>query len=812
MIKLYLKIALRYLQKNKLYSFINIFGLAVGIASFFLIMIYVNYERSYDKFAGSENVFHVYAESPEGEAFIPSDAQTPNLSGPTLKKAFPEVVDQVRFYQLNQVSFIINENIIPETNGYLADASCINIFQHEMVEGDASTALTAPNSLVLTESTATKLFGDQAAMGKSVNMYSGSSNVMLQVTGIMKDIASNTHLKTNFLLSWNTMKTWERMEDDFEPNWNQYNFFTYIQVDKNADRKQLRKKITAGQFEGGDEMVSVDERHNIQPIEDIHLHSNMPYEAEVNGSITRVKFLSAIAGIILILSWLNYINLSTTKSLERAKEVGIRKVAGAQKEQLIVQSLLESIILNVIAILFAIGITAILLPFYIEFTGKALSFGLSDLGNLIPILLFLLVATVVVGLYPAMLHSSYTPIRALKGKIQASGAGLNIRKALIIVQFAATIILLVGTMVVTKQIDHLQKQPTGAELNQVVAFIGDIISDKPDSVLANEFNVLQQEIEKLPFVENMAVTQTYPGDGYNLSSFDGLTFPNGEVDETTTIYNYRASPSYFETVAIEFVAGQNYFTPTGDQEFPIAINETLARTIGFPDPADAVSQVLKFWGETWRISGVIKDYHHFGLKKKVEPLIIWPANSRNLNNVIVKLDPSANSTSAFRGMIDQLESTWYEIYPQSTFDFTLLDKKYEAQYKEDKKFGDAFRIFTILAILIAALGLFGLTSYTCIQRKKEIGVRKVNGASILSILKLLNLDFIKWIGIAFITAAPIAWYIMNSWLETFAVKTALPWWIFALAAVIAVIITMVTVSWQSFVAASANPVEALKDE
>ncbi len=805
MYNLYFKIAIRYLLKNKLYSVINILGLAIGVASFILIMVYVNYENDYDKFAGSENVYRVYMDYKKGDQFVPGDAQTYNVTGPTFQKEFPEVLDFTRFYRLEKTTLKIENKIIEETNGNLADPSYFEIFNQTLLKGDITTALVEPNSIVLTETVAKKLFGNENPIGKTISVFWGSQ-VLATIKGVMQDIPKNTHFKINYLLSFETIQTWDEFEGQKKPDWSRNNYFTYLKIDKNADISLLQKKITESNFED-----DPDERHNIEPIEDIHLYSNKPYEAELNGSVVRVKFLTAIAFIILILSWLNYINLSTTKSLERAKEIGIRKVAGAQKQQLIIQLLLESMILNMIAIIMAIVLAIIILPLYNSFTGKALTFELASLANILPILGFILLGMMLAGLYPAILLSNYSPSKALKGKIKTSANGLNIRKGLIITQFLATIVLLIGTIVVTKQINYIQKQPIGSDLNDIVAIHGEILNKKSDSLLIQDFTTLSNEMRKLSMVKDVTTTQTYPGDGYdNLSSFMEITHPDGTKEGNVTYYFYIAESNYFDLMDIEFLAGNTFLPNSKINDRNLVINEKFAKEIGIPNPKESINQKVKFWDVEWNIIGVIKNYHHFGLKTPMQPVMIRYGKIRN--NLLVKLDPEVASTIGYQSSLSQLQHVWEEVFPQSTFNYTFINKKFQAQYEEDTKFSEAFKIFTALAIFIAALGLFGLTSYTCIQRKKEIGIRKVNGASIFKILKLLNIDFIKWVGVAFIIAVPIAWYAMNSWLENFAVKTNLSWWVFILAGIMALGITLLTVSWQSFMAANGNPVDALRNE
>ena len=805
MYKLYLKIATRYLLKNKLYSFINIFGLAIGVASFILIMLYVNYEYSYDRFEGSENVHRVYMDYTEEGVFVPGDAQSYNLSGPSLKEAFPEISEFVRLSHIEDVTFKNGNAIVDGEKGALADPSIFEVLNYSLIKGDIHSALKEPFTILLTESLAKKIFGNENPIGKSLEVIYGG-NTMFKVDGILKDFSNNTHIKNDFLMSFATFRTWEGYRNPNELNWNGNSYFTYLKIDKNADLGLLTAKIKDFKVES-----LPYERHNIEPLEDIHLYSDKPYEAEANGSASRVSFLLAIAFIIIILSWLNYINLSTTKSLERAKETGIRKVAGAQKPQIIAQSFLESLLLNSVAIVLAIVIVLLILPVFNTYVGKELGLGLANLKDFLPMLGFILLGATISGIYPAIVLSNYTPAKALKGKIRTSSVGLNIRKGLIIGQFLATIMLLIGTIVVTKQIKFLQNQPIGAELDQVIALNGKILNAQQDSLRKLGFKTLDIELRKLPFVAGTVTTQTYPGGEYNnLSSMVGITFPNGILDDKRVWYHYMVGADYFELMGMEFLAGGPFLINTAGHSDQIVMNETFIKHMGIPKAEDAVGMTVNFFEEDWVIAGVIKDYHHFGLKTGIEPMLLRPGT--NTSNLLVKVKQSALTTVGLTGALTQIENTWKEIFPQSTFNYTFLDQKFEAQYKEDKAFGSAFQIFTLLAILIASMGLFGLTSYTVLQRKKEIGIRKVNGATITQILSLLNKDFVKWVGLAFIIAVPISWYAMNKWLEGFAYKTTMSWWVFALAGITALVIALLTVSWQSFRAAVANPVEALKEE
>ncbi len=806
--KLFFKVSIRYLLKNKFYSFINIFGLIIGITSFTLIMFYVNYERSYDKFEGSEEVYRVYLDHLKGNDFVSGDAETYNLSGPTLKQKFPEVLDFVRFFCFEKLTFRVGDKILEQPLGSLVDSSYFNVFNYPLLKGEKKSALNKPYSIVLSESFAKKLFGDQNPLQKLISAYRDGKEAVLTVTGVMKDIPKNSHYRNTFLISYETEKTWT----DYGPilhklNWDMNNYYTYIKIDQNTNESLLRQKIIDSNFD----QDKKEYHHNIEPIGDIHLHSNKTYEVSANGSATRIKFLMAIAFFILILSWLNYINLSTTKSLDRAKEIGICKVAGAQKSQLFFQSLIESVLLNFMAIFISFILVAILLPIFSAIDDKESSLGLNSITTFLPYFLFVLFGVILAGLYPALLLSSYSPKVVLKGRTQTSLRGLNIRKGLIIIQFLITIVLLIGTIIVMKQINFLESQPIGANINQIIALKGEVVSTKADSLIFGDFKVLQSKLKKLPFIEKMASAQTYPGDSFdNLSSFRGISMPDGRGKVEKLSYTYYVQPNYFDLMDIEFVTGGTFLPSSNSKGKQIVVNETFLKSMGISSPEEILNKSIGFWDNQWKVTGVIKDYYHFGLKSPILPIVI--RYDETINNLLVKLNSSSASVAGFESSIARIRSEWIKIFPNSTFNYTFLDQKFEAQYRDERNFRSTFQIFTIMAILIASMGLFGLTFYTVVKRKKEIGVRKVIGASIADIIMLLNKDFVKLLGISFVIAVPISWYAMNQWLQGFAYRTTLSWWVFAIVGILTLLIAMLTVSWQSFKAAIANPVNSLRNE
>ncbi len=806
MYKLFLKIATRYLLKNKMYSFINIFGLAIGVASFVLIMLYVNHEKSYDKFEGSENVYRVYMDYLEGDEYVPGDAEAYIKSGPALKAEFPEIQDFVRFRRINNLVVLKDNYPYDNIVGSLADPEYFDVFDHGLTQGNVETALKEPYSVVLNSVLVKKIFGDENPIGQTLKI-AGDDTAVFKVTGVMDNSGRNTHIKNDLLVSFNTFYSWKVFEGDWEYTWNQNVYYTYLKLAENSDAQLLNQKVMNFRPEG----FEFQEKHHLEPIEDIHLYSNKPFEAEANGSGSSVRLLAIIAFITLVLSWMNYMNLSSSKSLERAKEIGVRKVVGAQKAQLVLQFLLESALLNGIAIILALLAAYFLLPSFNAFVEQDLGFDSKQLKDLLPYFGILLLGATLAAFYPTLVLSRYNPAKVLKGKAQTSKSGLNFRKALIICQFIATIALLTGTFVANKQIHYLKNRPIGANLNQVVALSGQVFNREKDSLFHQDINVFINELKNSPYVSNVTGAGTYPGDDFGeVSSSLGLTFPNGQTDTKHIWYHYSVRPEYFDLMQMDFVAGGAFEETARGFSDNIVVNEKMVDFMGIDNAQSLVGKTVKFGGSDWSITGVVKDYNHFGMKSPIVPMII--RHYKDTDNILVKLNNEALSLAGMDKALAQFNTIWLGIFPQSTYNYAFLDEQFEGLYKEDRKFSRAFQIFTILAILIAAMGLFGLTSYTVVQRKKEIGIRKVNGATITQILSLLNIDFVKWVGLAFLVAVPFSWYAMKKWLSAFAYKTELSWWIFALAGVLALFIALFTVSWQSLKAATANPVESLRDE
>ncbi|MEX0315483.1 MAG: ABC transporter permease [Allomuricauda sp.] len=808
MFKLYLKIGARYLLKNKLYSFINVFGLAIGVMSFIMIMCYVSMEWSYDKFEESHLVHRVFMDYIEGDQFVPGDANSYQLSGATLTEKFPEIESYVRFRRFDEQNFVVDRQVYDNQIISMVDPSYFDIFNQKLVLGNESTALVEPFSIVISEILANTIFGQENPIGRKVELALDGQFLPLTVTGVIDFSNRKTHIPTDCLVSLSSYFNLSYFERERQNVWTQNEFYTYLKVRKGTNFADLNSKVMA--FKPG-EGIHEFERHHLEPLESIHLNSNKPYEAQVNGSASSVRMLALIALITMLLSWINYANLTTSKSMERAKEIGVRKVVGAGRYQLVGQFLLESFVLNTAAILLGVILTILVLPTFSSFVGYDFSIDSKMLRQLLPYLLIVLFGTSLVSFLPSFAISKYKPTSVLKGKLANSSSGLFIRRALLIGQFVATICLLSGTFIAYKQINYIKNRPLGTNLNQVLAIKGQAIDRSRDSLFYRDFSVVLEELRKKSYVADITVASTYPGEDHrNANSNVGIQLMDGTTDVKHIWYNYAVWPNYFDLMEMDFLAGESFHQTDQKKSKNIVVNETMATLMGAQDPQDLIGKTTQFWGEDWQIVGVLKDYSHFGIKSLAKPMII--RHNHTSQNILIKLNEQVISLAGMDDALHDIESVWRSVFPMSTLDYHFVDSQFESTYADEQRLAKVFPIFTLLSILIASLGLFGLTSYTLINRTKEIGIRKVNGASIAQILQLLNQNFVKWVGLAFVIAVPVSWFGMDRWLQGFAYKTTLSWWVFALAGLTTLLISLLTVSWQSFKAATANPIKSLRDE
>ncbi|MGC4035871.1 MAG: ABC transporter permease [Chitinophagaceae bacterium] len=819
MIKNYLKTAFRNMMKNKTFSLINIAGLSIGMAACLLILQYVSFQLSYDQFnKNAADIYRVGNDRYQNGKLIQHGTITYSGISKAMQDDFPEVINHARVEPSGGNIISYQDKKTGEQETLYVDNSFLSMFSYPLVTGDTRNALTEPHTIVLTESAAKKVFGlpnnDFASVtGKLIIM--GKDSTPYKVTAITKDVPENSHLAFDVLVSYVTLysgkDSWKEADYDFTDS----DFWHYVQLRHGTNYKSLEAKFNdfSQRHFQGNKISGSDEKFHLQPLSRAHLYSDYEYEIGNTDSAVVVWGLLIIAALIIIIAWVNYINLATSRSIERAKEVGVRKVAGATKSQLIKQFLTESLIINVIALLLALLLVILLQSSFNNLIQHKLSLsylflkGLSGYSISIALIASILAGIFISGFYPAFVLSSFKPIMVLKGKFKTSGKGIVLRKALVIGQFAITVILIIGSIVVYKQIKYVNEQNLGFNLSQVMMVRPPELTNW-DSTFINKENTFTEELKKIPGVAGASTSWNRVG-GETGRSFN---VRRSDQDATThlTMRHTAISLGYLDIYQIKVVAGRDFavtdFNPNFGQVHNLLINESAVKLLGYKSPTDALGKTILRGDRKWDIIGVVNDYHQKSLRYPIEATMIFPAYSTN-SFISVRVDPKNLNTT-----IASIKQQYDLFFPGNLFDYSFADERFNAQYKNDQLFGKVFALFSGFAIFIASLGLLGLSLFATIQRTKEIGVRKVLGASVSNIVLLLSKDFIRLVLIAFVVAAPLAWYIMHKWLQDFAYRINISWWIFLLAGTLAVVIALATISFQAIKAAMTNPVKSLRTE
>lgn len=800
MLRNYFKSVWRYVARNKGFTFINVLGLAIGMMACMLITQYVLHEFSYDDFHTKKTrIFRLQQDRyDKGELSTRWAAGCAGV-GPDMKANFPEIEQYVRLTSTDAM-LSTADVYFKEEAVYYASEDFFKIFSVKLIAGQDSSVLKDPFRIVLSQSLAKKYFGDEDPVGK---ILKNKGKDDYQVTGVFEDLPVNTHMKIDALMSFATLpKLW----NDPVMSWSWDGFLTYVLLDEKADVKAVEAKIPAlAERQAGEEMKRFDAsmKFHLQALQDIHLDSNFMMEFKPNGNRQSTYFLAIVAVLILIIAWINYINLSTAKSIERAREVGVRKVMGGFRSQLIQQFLFESLVLNTVAVVIAIAFVVLLTPAFSELTGRQLDYLLFK-QNMFWIWMGALIlgGALLSGIYPAFVLSSYKPVEVLKGRFKNTNAGILFRKGMVVVQFISSITLIVGTFTVYRQIRFMQEEELGVNIDQT------LIVTSPaavDSTYRQKFPLFKQQIVQYPEVASMCASSSVPGrqPGWNAGGIRRLSQPETEAKQYRVI---MTDHDFIKTYGLKVVAGRPFSETSADERGNVMLNEAAFRLMGFEKAEDALNDQIYFWGDTFRIVGVLKNYHQESLKKAYEPLIFrYEASPGGLYSIKF-------NTANIKQSLFHFEEAWKTIFPGNPFTHFFLDDHYNQQYQADQQFGKVFAIFSSLAIFIACLGLFGLSSLTAIQRTKEIGVRKVLGASVPSILRLVTKDYIILMVAAIILSVPLAWSIMNQWLSDFANRISLSWWIFALPSFAVIAIALLTVSIHTLKAARTNPAKSLRYE
>jgi putative ABC transport system permease protein len=791
----------RQASRNKVFTVLNLLGLSVGMAAFMLLLQFVIYENSFDEFhQNSDNIYRVrYDGYRNGQRMFACAAAVPAV-GPAMKNNFPEVLEYSWAFPVSGV--LTNDQNVSyrENKIQIVTPSFLSMFDWGTITGDSS-SLSMPYAIILTESTAKKYYGNEDPIGRTLRY---GDEFEFEIRGLIKDVPDNSHIKFGALISAETLHEWS---DGASRNaWGWYDFNTYIQLEEGADPLVFQEKFAEWLAEERKEDWGDDgfEDFILQALEDIHLHSDLLQESEPEeqGDATSVMILAIIAMAVLGIAWINYINLSSSRALERAREVGIRKVVGGQKKQLILQFLSESLMMNILAAGISLLLLALFLPYFNQLTERSLSLSLfGDPLFWAGLVVLFLLGAFMAGLYPAFVLSSFKPVLVLKGKFSAKGSGLLMRKILVVFQFTASVALIAGTFLVHSQVKYMQGMDLGFNIDQKMVLRGP--GSVTDTIFQEIYQTFKAEVNRIGGIDQLTSSSNIPGDEIFWAS--GIK----RVDEEEyrgVIYVIGMDEDYLPSFNIELLAGRNFSPDYGTEELAVIINQRAVDFLEFPTPEDAIGKKVNFHGEERLIVGVIADYHQMSPKQEPIPLIYryFPASD---DYFIMSMDPGQQEVSMLH-----LEQVWSQFFEGNPFETFYLDEFFDRQYRIEKQLNSALGFFALVAILIAALGLFGLSSYTALQRTKEIGIRKVNGASSGRILRLICRDYLQLILISVIIASPLTWLLIRRWLEAFPYQIPLHWWVFLYTGVLAFAIALAAVSIQTLRAANSNPTESLKYE
>nr|NQU94543.1 ABC transporter permease [Bacteroidota bacterium] len=792
MIRNILTVVIRNLRKSGIIGLINIFGLSIGIACAIIVFLYVRFETGYDKhFNDFERIYRIRAvihsaemdyERIMGSTMIPQ----------TLRSDYPQVEYAIRLRRNSNTPIKYGDQKINLEYSFRAEPDFFQIFNVEFIAGSGNLSLSRPNTAAITEKLAKKLFGDLDPIGKIVT--NDSSNY--QVTAVISDWPANTHFSPQVIFSWEPGRT-----DWFENEWGGVST-CYIKLKENVDARKFDEEIRNieekySPDQTSDEKVNRTVLHFLQPLTDIHLRSNYIGEFQTPGSLMNLRILVAIGILVLLIACVNYMNLVTAKFMTRAREIGIRKTVGATRQNLIFQFLLESFLFVFIAHIIAMFIIEFSLPELNTMLNLNLSVNYQD-SLLVPaIVLLILVTTLVSGSYPAFFLSSYKAISVLKGKVTSGRSSWATRKILVIFQFTISIMLIIGVITTYYQVNFMKNYPLGFDKEQKL-----VLRFPRNKVQPNAYKSIKTQFLQNPIVKNCCFTSSIPGEwNYGWRTY----LPGEEYIRTFLVNYYQVDEDFAPVFGLEMVAGEDLFDDNmNDSTMKLIINEEAVKTIGWASPEDAIGKNI--WSRSRVIVGVFKDFHFEGLQTKIEPMGIFRMDE-DYKLLIIDLD-TRNVGAALEG----IEKIYSGIMPEYPFDYFFMDDNFNKQYRTEEMLGKFITILAFLGIVIACLGLLGLASFMTQQRTKETGIRKVNGATETDIIKLFSGAFIKWILIANLIAWPVSFIILNNWLQNFAYRVGLQWWIFALAGAVSVVLTLSTVTYQAMRAARANPVDAIKYE
>src|SRR5579871_228546 len=795
MIKNLILVAIRNFKRDKWYSLLNILGLTIGITFSLFLIFYIKDELSYDKYnEKADRIYRITAFVKEPEKDTMRWATTQFPLGPVLKKDYPEVEEYVRFVGNNTTVFKNGDVRFYEQKIFFADSTLFDVFTYSFIEGNPKTALAEPNSIVLTQSFAEKYFGKTTSyVGKSFQNDKGD---IYKVTAVVKDVPKNSHIIFNAVISRNSLPK------NFADNWGAFGFYTYVLLRPNVNAAAFQQKL-APMYEKYMAPIfaqyKIKIHYGVQPITSIHLHSDFANEPEELGSISYIYIFSAVALFMLIIACINYMNLTTARSARRAKEIGIRKVTGSTQSLLIAQFLIESTLITIIALLLSMGLVALLLPTFNTLSGKFISFTtLFQPGTFFILLGIILFVGLLGGSYPAFYLSKFNPVNILKGSLSKGSSNVVLRRALVVVQFSISMIMLICTWIVYGQLKYLRNKDLGFDKKQIVSIIANSNSDIRGKIAA-----FKNEARKNSQISAVSSADAAPGQNNMSFNLFSVQSKNGFVEKGVDCY--AVDENYFKTLGMQIKQGRN-FEGLPDTLRNIIVNENMVKYFGWDNP---IGKQVRFPGDTskfyFEVIGVVKDFNQKSLYNPITPLIIF--YSPNRNSIQLKVD-ARNIPKTMASM----EKSWKNIFPDLPFQYTFLDQDFDSQYAADQKRGKIFTAFSVLTIMITCLGLLGLIAFTTEQRQKEISIRKIMGASVGQIVPLITRNFVLLVGISCLIAFPVAYLFMDKWLKIFPYNTGLSLTPFLLSALTVLMITLLTVIFHSVRAALANPAKSLRTE
>lgn len=807
MIYNYLKIAVRNLLKYRFISFINLFGLTVGLTCCLLITAYILNEFSYDRYVDkADRIYRVTRSfnNPEtGALSLTLGAVAPPFAT-YLQNDFPEIEKITRLLPNGTTAFHYDDKIFNEKDVYFADEHLFDFFKVDMVKGNAQKALTGPFSVMLSEEVAHKYFGNDEPLNKMVKL---DNQLSCAVTGVFKAFPANTQVHPSVLISFSTLNdSTVYGAENLRTNWGNNAFYTYLLLPPHYDTRRMEARFPAFLDEHvndkGKFKPSQWTKLALQKFTDIHLRSHTDSELEENGDIKRVYVFSAIALFILLIACINYMNLSTARSALRAREIGVRKVVGAQRKEIIAQFLSESVLVSWLALILAFTITWLLIPWLNKISGQELTINiLLQWKVIVPLLLVPFVVGIISGIYPALFMSSFRPVVVLKGLFKVGGGNISFRKVLVTVQFAISIILIISTTIVFLQMRYMQKKSLGFDKEHIVTVAYNTGLDK-------QFETFRNELLTNSAVINAGRSSRIPT-GRLLDAM-GARVQRGDSLEPVgaDVKFIWADKDFISSYGIKVLAGRGFSRDFSTDSNSFLINESAVKVLGFKSNDEAIGKPFGYGFRNGQVVGVFNDFHFESMHQKIVPLVMLiPKNPNGYGRISIKV-----SGNNIPGALSHIESVWKKFLPETPFEYTFLDENFDMLYRSEEKEKTIFGIFSSIAIFIACLGLFGLSAFAISQRIKEIGIRKVLGANTGTIVSLLSKDFLKLVLIAAIFAFPVAWYAMNNWLQDFAYRIGIPWWVFIAAGIVAALIALATISFQAIKAALANPVKSLRTE